>query len=159
MTMPDAIRPGTTPPRRARQLRPISAAQLRPLVPLARRSCGQSCRRGCNPPGNGSFNPPQLRAVVPLGRHGWAQRHPASAGERTAPDAPFSGAHRHGGRSGTPQRGHPNRPDALRVPPPEQRPQQQLRSPLRNPPRTPAGQPNRHSLLPRTPSPLLQHPC
>ncbi|MGQ4442533.1 hypothetical protein ACN6LI_008452, partial [Streptomyces violaceoruber] len=27
--------------------------------------------------------PPQLRAVVPLGRHGWAQRHPATPGRVT----------------------------------------------------------------------------
>ncbi|WP_234311044.1 hypothetical protein, partial [Streptomyces sp. NRRL WC-3795] len=28
-------------------------------------------------------HPTQLRAVVPLGRHGWAQRHPVGAGLRT----------------------------------------------------------------------------
>ncbi|MFI6492774.1 sensor histidine kinase [Streptomyces sp. NPDC050564] len=28
----------------------------------------------------------QLWAIVPLGRHGWVQRHPASAGKRTHPD-------------------------------------------------------------------------
>ncbi|MEV5095875.1 hypothetical protein ACFC5H_21130 [Streptomyces rochei] len=32
-------------------------------------------------------HPTQLRAVVPLGRHGWAQRHPVGAGLRTHPRA------------------------------------------------------------------------
>ncbi|MFD8447927.1 hypothetical protein [Streptomyces coelicoflavus] len=35
----------------------------------------------------------QLRAVVPLGRHGWAQRHPASAGQRTHPRAHTNAPH------------------------------------------------------------------
>ncbi len=37
--------------------------------------------------------PPQLRAVVPLGRHGWAQRHPASAGPRPPPRARTRAGH------------------------------------------------------------------
>ncbi|MFF5196719.1 hypothetical protein, partial [Streptomyces anthocyanicus] len=36
--------------------------------------------------------PPPLRAVVPLGRHGWAQRHPATPGRVTLASAPTPGA-------------------------------------------------------------------
>ncbi|MGW0710840.1 hypothetical protein ACWD4G_33625 [Streptomyces sp. NPDC002643] len=35
----------------------------------------------------------QLRAVVPLGRHGWAQRHPVSAGKRNPDPAHSTSGH------------------------------------------------------------------
>ncbi|MFK4803736.1 hypothetical protein ACI3K5_34270, partial [Streptomyces sp. MPA0124] len=56
------------------------------------RRCPVPAVRGCPPPSPPQLRavgvtPPPLRAVVPLGRHGWAQRHPVGAGPRHPPHA------------------------------------------------------------------------
>ncbi|MFJ9669868.1 hypothetical protein ACIRP5_03630, partial [Streptomyces sp. NPDC101221] len=44
-------------------------------------------------PAAGSRRDAPLRAVVPLGRHGWAQRHPVGAGPRHPPRARTRAGH------------------------------------------------------------------
>ncbi len=90
-----AIAPGT-PPRRTR----LSPPSLRvPLLAVR----GSPRQRPASPAPPYAAPPPSLRAVVPLGRHGWALRHPATPG-RAPPCARTHPGHRVRRRARDPHR-------------------------------------------------------
>ncbi len=118
-----AIAPGT-PPRRTRlsppslrvpllavrgspRQRPASPAPPYAAPPPSLRAA--AAPRPCGPPPAPpprlriAAMPPPLRAVVPLGRHGWAQRHPATPG-RAPPCARTHPGHRVRRRARDPHR-------------------------------------------------------